>query len=104
METVMAVDNAGGFEDTISSVSPVLAQYPDSYETWCAMFLLEERLGTATPVQLSHPAASLMNGGAPVTPTEGLATCRVVAAHARTAGALEACNYVAVASGALLTL
>lgn len=103
MDAVMASDSAGDVEDTIVSVLPVLAQYPDSHEARRAQILFEDRLPEATPAQLASLASALMNGAAPTTPAEGLAACRVVAAHARTGEALEAYDYVAAASTAMLT-
>lgn len=103
MDAVMASDSAGDVEDTIVSVLPVLVQYPDSHEARRAQILLEDRLSEATPAQLASLASALMNGAAPTTPAEGLAACRVVAAHTRTAEVLEAYDYVAAASTAMLT-
>ncbi len=103
MESVLAADNAGEVEAKILSVLPVLAQYPDSYEAQRARYLLEERLLEASPNQCSALASALMKDSAPVTATESLAVCQVVAAHARTAGTPEAYAYAASTSGALLT-
>jgi len=103
MEAVMAADSAGDVVETILSALPVLAQYPDSHEAWRAQILLEDRLSEASPAQLASLASALMNSAAPTTPAEGLVTCRVVAAYARTGEALEAYDHVAATSTALLT-